>query len=162
MPKSANTPTPKSSARTPRSGSFTSFLVRSLELLKVEAPAGYDLVCRRLGARCVAIEVDGEQLSVTNTDGVLDVKWGAHRAVATASASKATLKALLCGEQELTEALLQDQILLVGATSDLVAFYEGLLAYFMSAVRSPGFAPLLDEFFGPWAAPRAAETTRGG
>lgn len=142
---------------------FTSFLVRSLERLRAETPEGYELVCRRLGERCVAIEVDGERLSVTNLGGELEVKWGAHRAVATASASKTTLKALLRGEQGLTEAILQDQIQLVGATSDLVAFYEGLLAYFTSAVRSPSFAPLLDEFLGPWATPREAGiATRGG
>jgi hypothetical protein len=129
---------------------FTTFLVRSLELLRRQAPAGYTLVCQRLGSRTVAIEVEGERLCVRNVNGLLDVKWGARGAVAQARASKATLVELLRGELRLTQAIVEDRVQLVGALDDLVAFYDGLLAYFMSAVRAPGFAALLGEFLGTW------------
>jgi hypothetical protein len=129
---------------------FTTFLVRSLQLLRVCAPTGYAAICDKLGGRCVSIEVDAERVQVHSESGVLDVKWGNHSAVASARASRATLRSLLRGERSLNAAILADDVILIGATGDLVAFYEALVAYFMSAVCTPNFSLLLDEFLrGP-------------
>jgi len=128
-------------------GSFTRFLTRSLELLRDQAPRDYEAVRHHLGDLCVSIEVDAERLSVADHRGVLDVKWGAHRAVATARASRSTLLDLLEGKIGLTEAIVADRVALIGPLPALVNFHDALLAYFMGAVRTPQFAPLLDDFF---------------
>jgi hypothetical protein len=129
-------------------GTFVQFLIRSLELLRRESPSAYLSVCRKLGARCVAISVGGEQAVVRSVRDRLEVVGGAPDVSARASAGWDVLKKLLDGERGLTEAIFADEILLEGPLDDLVAFYEGLLAYFQGAVRSPGFPLLLDELFG--------------
>lgn len=125
---------------------FTRFLRRSLDVLEVEAPQAYALVGERLGARVVSIQVDAECVGIEVRSSRLvvsrSVPSGTH-----ARASLGTLRALLDGERALTEAILAEEILLIGVLEDLVQFYEALLTYFRGAVRCPSFAPLLERFF---------------
>lgn len=125
---------------------FTRFLRRSLEVLEAEAPRAYALVSERLGARAVSIQVGAECVGIQATKGRLvasrSLPSGTH-----ARASLSTLRALLDGERGLTDAILAEEVVLIGELEDLVQFYEALLTYFRGAVRCPSFASLLDRFF---------------
>jgi hypothetical protein len=130
------------------SRSFAAFLSQSLGLLEAECPAAYEAVCLKLGERLVAIQVDGESVRVRARRGRLSIDGSSAPVAARASASRAALMALLDGETTLTRSILSDQIVLTGAIDDLVAFYEGLVAYFRGAVRSPSFPRLYEAFMG--------------
>jgi hypothetical protein len=125
---------------------FADFLALSLDVLEREAPRSYDDVRERLAGRRVAIEVDGEGVSISPRWGKLVPGPLLGEFSARASASRAVLARLLRGEQDLTQAILDDEVVLVGALEDLTAFYEGLVAYFRGAVRSRSFPSLLDRF----------------
>jgi len=127
---------------------FAWFLARSLELLEAECPAAYAAICRKLGERRVAIRVDGERVGVGSSSGRLSIDQSTAPAVAEAVASRTALLRLLDGKSTLTQSILTDEIILSGAIDDLVPFYEGLIAYFHGAVRSPGFPRLLYAFIG--------------
>jgi hypothetical protein len=139
--------------------SFRGFLGRSLQVLEREAPLAYRAVCDTLGARRVAIRVDAERLLVENLSGKLCLVSAEGSVSAEASASRCVLRALIEGEVGLTDAILSDQVELVGGLDDLVAFHEALLFYFMGAVRSPSFVVLSDEFLAT-GAPSGLERKR--
>ena len=136
--------------------SFSAFLTRSLDVLRAECPDAYDAVCARLGDRTVSISVDGEEVAVSSLRGTLRIRGSVPRVAATAISSRTTLLQLLDGQRGLTDAIVSDDVRLVGPLEDLVAFYEGLLQYFVGAVRCPSFASLLDDFISDCDGPRVS------
>jgi hypothetical protein len=134
---------------------FADFLARSLELLAREAPRSYEDVYARLGGRRVGIEVDGEAVSISPRWGKLVPGALVGDFSARASASRAVLGRLLAGERDLTQAILDDDVVLIGALEDLTAFYDALIAYFGGAVRCRTFPDLLEEFLADARAARA-------
>jgi hypothetical protein len=128
---------------------FTNFLERSLALLDRQAPAAYGAVVTTLGARSVNIEVDHERLALRAAGSRLVIVPLLPRATTSARTSRPALRRLLEGEQNLTSAILTDEVALYGSVEDLTTLYEALLCYFRGAVRSPGFPALLDDFLGP-------------
>ncbi len=129
--------------------SFIGFLNRSLTLLQAEALMAYEAVATTLGGRSVNVDVDGELVGMLIVRG--RIVTGPPLAVPTTTArtSRAALARLLRGERDLTEAILADEITLIGDIENLTTLYDALLCYFRGAVRSPGFPALLDEFLGP-------------
>lgn len=137
-------------------GTFTRFLRRSLEVLEAEAPRAYVLVSERLGARVVSIQVGAECVGIAVSSGGRLVVSRSLPSGTHARASLEALRALLEGDRGLTEAILAEEIVLIGALEDLVQLYEALLTYFRGAVRCPSFAPLLARFFSEIGAEPAA------
>lgn len=127
-------------------GRFSVFLADSLAVLGREAPLAYATVYEKLGGRAVAIEVDGDALAVAPRWGRLERAPLPQRVVARASSSHGSLVRLLRGDVDLTRAILDGEVTLLGGLEDLAAFYDALIAYFMGAVRCPSFPELIDRF----------------
>jgi hypothetical protein len=125
---------------------FGSFLSASLDVLRSEAPGSYRCIYEKLDGRTVAIEVDGERLSITPRWDRLVPCVSTENVAVRASSTRAALVRLLEGELDLTRAILDDDVVLIGALDDLTAFYDGLIAYFMGAIRCPTFPKLLSAF----------------
>jgi hypothetical protein len=134
-------------------GCFQRFLLRSLEVLKRELPAGYADVASRLGRRAVKIEVDGERLCLVGNGVELSLAPTPLHPAASARGTSGALRAILEGSHTLDSAILADTITLQGRLPQLAAFYETLHAYFNAAVRCPSFAQLLDDYFESTSAP---------
>lgn len=136
---------------------FAAFLRRSLALLERDCPEAYGLVGRHLGARRVAIEIDGERLDVYCREGRLHVTQGGELPpAAEARSTRGCLIELLDAATTLNDAVLTDGVALTGALDDLVAFHDALLVYFRGAVNSPAFPELLEVFLGAPAKARDA------
>ena len=134
---------------------FRGFLERSLTLLAAEAPQAYRAVVATLGKRSVNLQVDEETLALFAVKKALVTAPPLEQATTTARTSRRTLGRLLQGEQDLTQAILSDEVALFGGVEDLTTLYDALLCYFRGAVRSPGFPALLDQFLGsPPSAPQ--------
>lgn len=144
---------------------FAEFLRRSLSLLSTHATPAYAEVAKKLGSGVVALEVDGEALSITARQGRIEVIANSHdrtthaqprSTAARARTSRRALVALLEGRVDLVQAVWQDAVELQGPLEALLRFYDALRAYFRAAVGCPEFAALLDEYLAPRRVPGAA------
>jgi hypothetical protein len=128
--------------------SFSMFLSRSLTILELESPGAYRAVVEVLGNRSVNVQVDGELVGLLTVRQRIVTAPPLDAPTTVAITSRKALCRLLRGEQDLTQAILNDEVSLFGSLEDLTTLYDALVCYFRGAVRSPGFPPLLDEFLG--------------
>jgi hypothetical protein len=134
--------------------SFASFLVRSLELLELQAPGAYVALWQRLRGVELGISVDGERLVMVSTRRGLQVRMAMKAPALALATRRATLCALLAGQGSLLDAVLADQVVLRGSVDELVVVDEALALYLNGAVRSSGFPALFREFAQPQSLPK--------
>ncbi|WP_437335482.1 hypothetical protein WME98_25045 [Sorangium sp. So ce296] len=124
-------------------------LAESFAALAAELPEAHARVSARLAGRAVAIRVDGERFVVEADGGAPQVRAaGADEeaaAVRVATSRRAILD-VLDARRSLAEAVLADEVEVVGALERLVEAREALLAYVHGAVRCPSFPALLERF----------------
>lgn len=123
---------------------FVSFLSASLRVLRDECPTAYEMLSVCLDGVLVAIDVDGERITVTGERGTIsqvrgdaDIELATHRTV---------ILALIDGHDTLLGSILADRVRLRGRPGELVRTFDALAAYLEGAVRSPSLLDLLDEF----------------
>ncbi|AUX28299.1 hypothetical protein SOCE836_003690 [Sorangium cellulosum] len=139
-----------SSSATDDRGPVARLLAESLAALAAELPEAHARVSARLAGRPVAIRVDGERFAVEADGGAPQVRAaGAGEEVAAAvrvATSRRAILDVLDARRSLAEAVLADEVEVVGALERLVEAREALLAYVHGAVRSPSFPALLERF----------------
>ena len=128
------------------SESFTGFVHESLHLLQREVPAAHAAMCAPVAGRTVAIEADGEALSLRfGVDAARAADPASAADVRVRTSARAVL-ALADGECSLLEAVFGDQLVLQGTPEAVIAFHDALVAYLHGAVRAPSFPGLLRRF----------------
>lgn len=139
-----------------RERGFRDFLASSFALLAREVPTAYTHMCRQLAPREVILRVDGETVAlVFRCDDVHIAPHSPHPQVEIET-TRATVLSVIDAEATLTEAVLDDRLLLRGRLEDLVAFHDALLTYVRGAVRAPSFPHLLRRYRQLDVAPRTA------
>lgn len=128
---------------------FVAFLRRSFDVLAREFPEALRVLTVRMGPRTVVLAVDDERVQVRfgPRTPVLEPPDGSA-AVTITTTRDAILDVVDCGTA-LTDAVLDDRLVLEGALADLLAFHDGLLDYVHGAVRAPSFPGLLAAFRDP-------------
>lgn len=125
---------------------FRGWVDRGLRALQAELPWAYARMASALGAREVAITVDGEA-AVVESDGVTVRLRDEPRAPSvTLRTSRREIVALAEAERSLVDSVLLGETVLRGRVEDLSAFHDGLLEFLRGAVRSPSFPALMDAF----------------
>ena len=128
-------------------------LAREKELTRLgdEIARARRALCETLAGRCSVLSVDGEVVTIEASSARIVVRPGEPApGVAVAArcrTSRQTIWAVLEAQLELMDAIRSDQLSLVGALLDLVAFHDALLQYVNGAVRCVSFPALRDEFF---------------
>lgn len=132
------------------SGPVADLLAESFEALAAELPAAYARVCAPLAGRVVEIRIDGERIVASFADGRARVRAGAGEdgegADVRIVTSRRVILDVLDARRSLAEAVLADEVEVVGALDRLVEAHAGLTAYAHGAVRCRSFAGLLRRF----------------
>ena len=118
-------------------------LARSFTVLAREQPEAHARLCQQLGGLALELRVDGERFAAGfSAEGawVQDVEGNEPVRVATRGGA---ILDLLDARLTLADAVLSDAVEVVGPVDILVRLHEGLGVYLHGAVRSPGFAGLL-------------------
>lgn len=132
------------------SDSVETLLAASLAVLAAERPAAHARLCARLEGRSVSIHVGEERLLVTFAAGA-----GAVRATAAGEDPPADVRIVtrrrailevLDARRSLAEAVLADEVEVVGELPRLEEALEGLVTYVHGGVRCPSFPALVDRF----------------
>lgn len=125
-------------------GPVAALLAESFEVLAAEQPPAHARMCARLAGLAVELRIDGERLTAAFADGRARVRAGgdpaAHVRVVT---SRRAILDVLDARRSLSDAVLADEVEVVGALDRLVQAHAGLLAYVHGAVRCRSFAGLL-------------------
>jgi hypothetical protein len=130
--------------------SVASLLAASFAALAAELPAAHARMCARLSGRAVALHVGEERLLVTFAEGRGEVRSlpagedpGVDVRIAT---SHRAILDVLDARRSLAEAVLADEVLVVGDLAHLAEAQEGLVAYVHGGVRCPSFPGLVERF----------------
>jgi hypothetical protein len=127
---------------------FREFLARSFELMRDEVPGAYAAVCRVLDSRDVRVEVDRQSVAVGFARGEARLTRSSERRAVDVRTTRDAILALVDARETLLEAVLSERVAMTGSTHDLLAFYDGLMAYVHGAVRAPSFPALLRAYRG--------------
>ncbi|MSP60183.1 MAG: hypothetical protein EXR72_07540 [Myxococcales bacterium] len=127
-------------------GSFTGFLLRSMGLLRVEAPAAYALMCARLAPRELSTSVDGELCPLQFAAESVRVLAASVAPSVEVQTTRRTILDLVDARLTLADAVWDERLLLRGGPADLIAFHDGFTAWLHGAVRSPSFPDLLRDY----------------
>jgi hypothetical protein len=103
-------------------------------------------MCGALGTREVLIEVDGERTAVTSTKSATRVEAAPRAPVVECRTTREAIIDLVDARMTLVDAVVSERVWLRGSVGDLLAFYDGLMAYLGGAVRCPSFPWLLNDF----------------
>jgi hypothetical protein len=132
------------------SGPVARLLGESFAVLADELPAAHARLCAGLAGRAVAIDVDGERFVVAFAAGQARVTSAMEGEDAAAgvrvATSRAAILAVIDAQRSLAEAVLTDEVRVVGALDRLVEAHQALVTYVHGAVRCPGFLSLLQRF----------------
>src|SRR5262249_24390977 len=107
-------------------GRFATFLLASLRALEDEVPRIHTRLCRILAPRDTVLHVDGETIHLRFTGGGIEHVQHAGRDAIELRTSRRTILALVAGETSLVDALLDDQMALLGDPDDVLVFHDGL------------------------------------
>lgn len=138
-----------SSSSAPRGpGPIAALLAESFEALAAELPAAHARMCARLAGKVVELCIDDERFAAIFSEGRARVLAAddAPAADVRVVTSRRAILAVLDARRSLTDAVLADEVAVVGALEHLVEAYAGLTAYLHGAVRSRSFAGLLRRF----------------
>ena len=126
--------------------SFSALLRRSLGALERERPDIAQRLAAALAALAVTITVGDEQLGIRSDGTRVVVGEPASAPQVRVSTGRATILALVDGAVSLVDAVLADDMRLVGEVADLARFHDALWLYLQGAVRAPSFPVLLRVF----------------
>lgn len=129
-------------------GPVAALLAESFEVLAVEQPAAYARMCARLEGLVVELRIDGERLAAAFAEGRAGVRAGREDTAADVRVvtSRRAILDVLDARRSLADAVLADEVEVVGELGRLVEAHAGLLAYVHGAVRCRSFAGLLRRF----------------
>jgi diacylglycerol O-acyltransferase / wax synthase len=135
----------------------------SFEVLRLECPAAFSHVCRRLASRTLALEVDGDTVVLAFRPNTVEVVPALERPDLRLSTTSDAILSILSARWTLEEAVRADAIVLNGGTEDLARFHDALLDYVRGAIRCPSF-PGSDDFQRALgrSRPRRRTTNPGG
>ncbi len=121
---------------------ISSLLRRSVRHLSDEVPDSYRLTSETLGPLVVALDVDGEQFSLTG-GRELTVAQDApgHIQITT---TRAAILDVLDAKTGLQEAVESGTVMVRGSLDDVLRVHDTLRAYVHAVVRAPAQAGLLD------------------
>jgi hypothetical protein len=124
-------------------GRVAPLLAESFGVLLREQPEAHARMCVLLQGLSVTVTVDEERFTVDFTSRRARVRAATGDGSVRVSTYSRTLLDVLDDRQSLTEAVLADEVEVVGPLDTLLRLHEGLLLYVQGAVRCPGFASLL-------------------
>ena len=75
--------------------------------------------------------------------------------------SRLTIQDLVEGRRQLLDVVLDDALHVRGAVEDVLALFDAMIAYVEGAVRSPGFASLLEEYLSSVGSRANLQPNRG-
>jgi hypothetical protein len=125
---------------------FRGWVDRGLRALSRELPWAHARMAAALGAREVALTVDGEVAAVQSDGARVWLRDEPDAPVVTLRTTRREIVALADAERSLVESVLRGDTVLCGRVDDLAAFHDGLLEFLRGAVRSPSFPALMDGF----------------
>lgn len=125
---------------------FREWVDRGLRTLAVELPWAHSRMAAALGAREVAITVDGEVAPVESDGARVWLRDEPGAPAVTLSTSRREIVAMVDAERSLVTSVLEGRTRLSGRVDDLAAFHDGLLEFLRGAVRSPSFPWMMDAF----------------
>jgi len=125
-------------------GPLVALATDALDCLAREHSAAHRLMCARLGARSLAIALDGEQFTIAGGHDRVAIVAPTAGATLTVRTDAATLDDLLSGELTVVDALDSDRLELRGAIDDLVAAFGAAAAFLRGAVRCLAMPRLLE------------------
>jgi len=128
---------------------FAEFLTESFSALHRELPDVHARMCRLLCPREVHLDVGGEGVSLRFDDDAAVFLEGPLCPAIHVRTSRAAILALVDARSTLIEAVMSDELSLVGTPVDLLRFHDGLMTYLHGAVRAPSFPDLLRRFRQP-------------
>jgi hypothetical protein len=140
-----------SSSSSAASDSAASLLAASFAALAAELPAAHARMCALYAGRAVEIHVGEERFVASFAEGQGSVRTlDPGEATSTAEVRVVTtaraILDVIGARRSLAEAVLADEVEVVGALPDLVAAHAALLAYVHGGVRCPSFPALLERF----------------
>jgi len=133
---------------------FADFLTRSFVTLERELPRIHERLCRHFAGHTVAIHVDGETVPLSFTARRVFFQHGGSSHVVRIVTGRSTILDLVDARRSLVDAVLGDQLQLLGSPDDLLHFHDGLMIYLHGAVRAPGFPSILRNYRN-WQMPPA-------
>jgi hypothetical protein len=139
-----------SSSSSVTSGPVARLLGESFAVLAAELPAAHARMCALLAGRAVAIDVDGERFVAAFEGGqarVASLPAGEDPAAGVRVATgRAAILAVIEARRSLADAVLADEVRVVGDLDRLVEAHHALVTYVHGAVRCPSFPSLLQRF----------------
>jgi hypothetical protein len=123
-------------------GPLVALVAESLRCLEREAGAHHQAVCTHLAGRALRVQLDGEQFNLCSDGAALRLE-PAGPATCALRSGRAAILALVADRLALLDALLTDQVVVVGPLAELLIFHEALTDFLHGAVRSPSFLGLL-------------------
>lgn len=141
--------------------SFSALLRRSLGALERERPDVAARLAATLAPLTVTITVGDEHLGVRSDGTCIVVGVPVPAAQVRVSTGRPTILALVDGAVSLVDAVLADDVRLVGDVADLARFHDALWLYLQGAVRAPSFPALLQAFRTPGEAAKSTERRAG-
>jgi hypothetical protein len=126
---------------------FHRFLAHSLATLAREAPIAWNALVCALAGFVVQLRINGEPLYVGSNEHTLVVEPGVSvESAVQVVASHAAILRLVDGKSTLLEAIMRDELDLIGRPADVARFHDSLVAYVHGAVRSRSHRRLLADY----------------
>lgn len=139
-----------SSSSSVTTDSVATLLIASFEALAAELPAAHARMCARLDGRALALRIDDERILVTFAEGSGAVRSLADDEEPAADVrvvtSRRAILDVLDARRSLAEAVLADEVEVIGDLARLTEAQEGLLTYVHGGVRCPSFPALVERF----------------
>jgi hypothetical protein len=123
---------------------ISSLLRRSVGHLAAEVPDSYGLTLDALGPLVVALEVDGEHLSLEGGHELAVTDGEPASAGVRITTSRATILDVLGAKVDLQDAVTKGTVEVRGSLEDILRAHDTLQAYVHAAVRAPTHYGLLD------------------
>jgi hypothetical protein len=132
-------------------GPFAEIVSDSLAILRDEQPSRYLRVCEAMANRQLCIRTRDETFVVAfdrapHCASVLPFSSASSDAALALSFEPTLIRDLVTAATSLERALLDEQLVVVGALDDIVACHDGLMAYLHGATRAPSFRGLWRRF----------------
>jgi hypothetical protein len=119
-------------------------LAESFQVLATEHPQARARMAACLEGLAVGLRVDEEHFAASFHQARARVAPATGREPVLVTTRRRTILAVLEARLSLAEAVLADEVQVVGPLETLLRLHEGLRLYVHGAVRSPGFARLLE------------------
>jgi hypothetical protein len=132
----------------PEVRSARDFVVNSLDILQQECPQAYALLYQQLAGKTLLLEIGQERMHLVLKSGQIAVRAvdKTRQPAAALYAGWGTILDLADARLTLSEAILNEDVNIVGEVNELARLYEAILLYIRGGMRCPSFPLLLDDF----------------